>query len=147
MALDRFRGPNGISQMIALIESATPERRSALLRSLNLENPGLASLIKTKVLTIDKVLEWETGAMASLLKAFSHDDCLNLLLLSGRSPHLSPRLKAAWELAFSEQPKAVFNTNQLRNADVIEMNLVHRIRELERLGLFKLVDVDPARAA
>lgn len=147
MALDRFRGPNGISQMIALIESASPERRSALLHSLHLENPGLASLIKTKVLTIDKILAWETGAVASLLKAFSRDECLNLLLLSSRSPHLSPRLKAAWELAFNEQPKAVFNTSQLRNADVIEMNLIHRVRELERLGLFKLIDVDPARAA
>lgn len=147
MALDRFRGPNGISQMIALIESATPERRSALLRSLNLENPGLASLIKTKVLTIDKILEWDTSALASLLKVFSHDDCLNLLLLSNRSPQLSPRLKAAWELAFGEQPKAVLNTNQLRNADVIEMNLIHRVRELERLGLIKLIDIDPARAA
>lgn len=147
MALDRFRGPNGISQMIALIESASPERRSALLHSLHLENPGLASLIKTKVLTIDKILAWETGAVASLLKTLSRDECLNLLLLSSRSPHLSPRLKAAWELAFNEQPKAVFNTSQLRNADVIEMNLIHRVRELERLGLFKLIDVDPARAA
>ena len=147
MALDRFRGPNGISQMIALVESATPERRSALLHSLNLENPGLASLIKTKVLTIDKILAWETGAVASLLKALSRDECLNLLLLSSRSPHLSPRLKAAWELAFNELPKAVFNTTQLRNADVIEMNLIHRVRELERLGLIKLVDIDPARAA
>lgn len=147
MALDRFRGPNGISQMIALIESATPERRSALLHSLNIENPGLASLIKTKVLTIIKVLEWETGALTSLLQVFEHDERLNLLLLASRNQHLASRLKAAWVLAFNEDPPTVLNTHQLRNADVIEMNLIHRVRELERLGLFRLIDVDPARAA
>ncbi len=147
MALERFRGPGKISQMIALVESATPERREALLRSIALENPGLGALIQTKVLTLSKILQWNSDALASLLKQLSQQERAGLILLASRDQQSPPHLTAAWELAFHEKLELAPNPSQLRNAEVLEINLIHRIRELERLGLFRVIDADPAQAA
>lgn len=131
-----------------------------LMRSLQIDNPALAAFVKTKVLTIDKVMLWPQPALVDLIQNLQPNEVQDLERLAKTKRDWSDRVGAAI-LASKTTPSAPggggasnrweqqssANSPSKLSLDVVEISLIGRIRELERLGRLRLSDIDPARAA
>lgn len=64
--LSRFRKPGGFMQLLALIESCDPTKQKNLLGLVGAEDPGWAHLLKTKALSLDRILSWPTEVLMEI---------------------------------------------------------------------------------
>lgn len=156
MLLRRFRGPNGIFQMIALLESSSEERQRTLLASFASENPGLASLLKTKVLTPDRIFSWDEKSLEPLFSelALSPTEFLGgVLALIQNLPDrkalgvfvrgLEPLVSKA---RFNELRAVAEKTRDVAVLDGVRTQLLTKVRELERTGQLDIAAFDPPKA-
>lgn len=128
--------------MIALMEAASEERRELLLKSLALEDPGLASLIKLKTLTFDKILKWPEEHLISFLKELSEEEFKSVQVLALAREDWQRRLQTVCDnkgLALSVSAKSA--VGRVTAAGVIELQLIGRARELERMGVLPIEDL------
>lgn len=166
MLLRRFRGPNGIFQLIALLESSSEERQHELLTSLASENPGLASLIKTKVLTPAHIFSWDEKTLEPLFDDLveSPDDFLGGLLailqkenqkgsasaaqaLGAFVRGLEPRLgKSRFANLRAVASKLAATAQNVAVLDGVRTLLLVKVREFERTGVLKIAAFDPPKA-
>ena len=56
--LDRYRKPGGFIQLVNLIETCGKEKQEKLLLTVRTEDPAWEELIRTKLLSVQRVLGW-----------------------------------------------------------------------------------------
>lgn len=139
----RFRKNGGLGQMLAMLESSTPERQKHLLRSLQHEDPSLAALLRTKVLNVERVARWPQAVLRQI--ALTLDDATCRGIASALQEAADPQLQRHWLEALDpfRRPNIEAAAFSPELMDAARFQLFARIRELERTGEIKLAEFDP----
>ena len=140
MTFQRFRGPQGVFQTIALLESCSKTRRQQLLDVMALENSGLAALVKTKVLTIDHVASWTSVELRKLSAELAPElrrRLFSVLIEANQSSKLK-------ELGVPVDSK--FATFASEEREALDLLIVLKARELERIGILEIWRFDPPKS-
>lgn len=64
--LSRFRKIGGFSQLLLLLETTEGERQKQLLRTVASEDPGWAYMVRGKLLTVDRLLNWPVDVLLEI---------------------------------------------------------------------------------
>lgn len=140
MTFQKFRGPQGVFQTIALLESCSKSRRQQLLDAMTLENSGLAALVKTKVLTIDHVASWTSVELRKLSAELTPDLRRRLFSVLFEASQ-SSKLK---ELGVPQDSN--FKTFASEEREALDLLIVLKARELERIGILEIWRFDPPKS-
>lgn len=141
--LRRYQKPGGFLQLVQLIETCNPQKQQQLLSSIEKESPVWAQEVKNKVLTIEKIFNWNEQTLAELISRVQE------LTLSIAVHGLDP---AVWE-----RVSKTLSHGQLRRIDDLSktkkptpaeistafMKIITEIREMISLGYIQLAKVDP----
>lgn len=65
--LKRYQKPGGFLQLVQLIESCTPQKQLQLLSSIEKESKIWSDEVKKKILSVDRILSWDSEALADVL--------------------------------------------------------------------------------
>lgn len=57
--LARYKKAGGFEQLLQLIETCSPKKQENFLKLIQAENKNVADLILEKMLTVDKILNWD----------------------------------------------------------------------------------------
>ncbi|MBK9292922.1 MAG: hypothetical protein IPM57_00495 [Oligoflexia bacterium] len=57
--LARYKKPGGLQQLIALLESCLSKKRELLLNTIMQEDKEFGTMVKSKLLTVEKVFKWD----------------------------------------------------------------------------------------
>src|ERR1700728_2960594 len=57
--LARFRKPGGVQQLVTLLESCLSKKKETLLNTIMTEDPQFGAMVKSKILTMEKVFSWD----------------------------------------------------------------------------------------
>jgi hypothetical protein len=140
MTFQRFRGPKGVFQLIALLETCSKSRRQELFNSVSADNPALGAILKTKVLTIDHIAGWTSVELRRLSAELNNDlrsRLFGVLFESGQTAKLK-------ELGVPQDSK--IKTFPLPEHEQLDVLIVLKARELERIGFLELWQFDPTKS-
>ena len=140
MTFQRFRGPSGIFQLIALLETCSKSRRLELFNTVSADNPALGAIVKTKVLTIDHISSWTSVELRQLSAELNNDLRNRLFGILHESGH-GAKLK---ELGVQQDSK--FKTFPPPEHEQLDVLIVLKARELERIGILELWRFDPTKS-
>ncbi len=66
--LDRYKKSGGFLQLVQLVETTLGTKREQILKIIHDENPRWAEQVKTKMLTVEKILGWDDQIVADIMK-------------------------------------------------------------------------------
>lgn len=142
--LSRFRKSGGFYQLLSLLESCDAEKQKQLLHLVASEDPGWAHLVKIKVLTVEKILNWPTNVLQEI--AAHVPDSLHLSLLIGFSDYQKQKWISALPTMRGRDLKDrlhLFTANPQEAASAA-IKLVQIVRELESEGKIHFKQFDPS---
>lgn len=142
--LARFRKIGGFSQLLLLLETTEGERQRQLMRMVASEDPGWAYMVRGKLLTVDRILNWPIDVLLEISPLIS--DSVATVIWIQIQPYqqdkwlkcISPnRLRAIKELAGAKEW-----TSGEKNAAAIK--LIQTVRQLIQEDKIPLQSVDPS---
>lgn len=148
--LARFRKPGGFRELVILIERCSPDKQKSLFHKIAAEDPGWAHLLKTKVLTFRRILDWPPETLMEITPNLSDHTLVvlykvaesyskkNQLLLHEKLLDSLPYFKKSEIL---DQATVVDITISDQNAALLR--LLHTVRELELRGKISFKNFDP----
>lgn len=152
--------------MMALLESSPLERRDELLRHLEKEDRSLALLLRSRTLSLDRILSWPPELLCPLLARLP-DDILGRIVLGLEHRIYSDGLKAQHPIdplvAGLRNLRSIAGSDRLESSTQhlrtqrgsskslsqdhhLEVLVVSLARDLEREGLIDLRQFDPPAA-
>jgi flagellar motor switch protein FliG len=139
----RLRKNGGLGQILAMLESSTPDRQKHLLRSLQHEDPSLAALLRTKVLNVERVARWPQSVLRQIVLTLDDATCRGIA--SALQEAVDPQLQQRWFEALDpfRRPKIEANAHAPELIEAARFQLFARIRDLERNGEIHLAEFDP----
>lgn len=141
--LARFRKPNGLIQLIRLIETSEPDKRKKLLELVAKEDPGWAHMVQSKALSLERILSWPDDTLyqifgkvpapllASLTQEISETEVMRFKSLLSASVR-----REVEELA--SQKRASTQERWVACIKVFQC-----VRELQDEGSLRLASIDP----
>lgn len=141
--IDRYRKKGGFLQLLNLIETTGKDKQEKFLKMIADENPAWEEQIRTKMLTLDRVLSWSHDTLSEI---FHRMPPINTaMIVGGISPEkaqpvlncLSPREKKSVEFAL--EGKTVTSGETLAAV----MKLFTEIRKMAHDGIIKFEKIDP----
>lgn len=158
--MDRFTKNRSLSQLLQLVESSPDDAKSHVLLAIHRENPAWASLIRTKVLTPERVLEWDARVVRMILDELT-DDQIRALQAGLLDPSTN-KLREALSLdpariIRSRESQASIDRTVDRTVDLNKVSLgeitaarlliVSKVRDLESHGTLDLSAIAPLHVA
>jgi flagellar motor switch protein FliG len=136
--LARFRKPGGVQQLVALLESCLTKKREALLNTIQTEDPEFASMVKTKILTAERVFKWDPLVVSEATTKMS-ERTLAIALKGLPSECIPIAMHTMREL----KKREVMNLIEVLKPTPVEVEsahikLVETVRNLEKEGSIKL---------
>lgn len=144
--LDRYKKKNGFVQLLTLIETSSKQKQEQFLTLIKQENPAWEEALKSKVLTVERILTWPRNIRAEL---FSRVQNLTLAVaFHSQSPEkfeeifscLSNTDIRKLQLMMSELNPSVNDTTSCL------IKLIGEVRGLINQGIIKLDKFDPDMA-
>jgi flagellar motor switch protein FliG len=135
---DRMNRHGDVDQILFLLESSTPEQQHDLIQQMQKTDPAKAALIRTKLMTIDRVYSLDEESLGRILEDL--DDRTFSLSLCGLDAELRKR---ALELVNNQKRKNALMLLKSTRTDNPEIQIAHRqivqkARELENAGKIHL---------
>ena len=142
--LNRYRKQKGgFEQLLHVVEACTPEKLEAFLKLIDGEDKGWGALIRTKLLTIERIFAWEEGTVRLivaqipnrlLIAAFKDDGTATL----ERIRNMMPKLRQdEFDLDLAG---AAITQGQRESARVM---VIRKVREWTKSGHIRLELIDP----
>jgi flagellar motor switch protein FliG len=141
--LKRFQKQDGFRQLLLVVESSSKKKQEQLLNAIAEENKPTALLLKKKMLTIDRVLNWNPMIIAELTSRVSDKVLAGLMVrknqeqidkIASTIPHNKMRLILS-----------IVQTLQMSDPelDAIHFKIFEKVRELDSEGVISLRRIDP----
>lgn len=141
--LNRFRKQGGFNQLLALIETCDPVKQRNLLHLVGSEDPGWAHLVRSKCLTLDKVMSWPQEILMEITPHLTEK--VILALHSGMSLDQQVRFLAALPSSLVRVLQdQLTNPVTLPEQHAAMIKLIQLVRDLEGQGKFKFSSFDPS---
>lgn len=144
--LTRFRKQGGFNQLLALIELCDPAKQRSLLHLVGTEDPGWAYLLRSKVLTRDRIMNWPQKILMEITVHLSEPvllalySSLNLTQKQRLLASLDSDVLVRLSTEINENSRSEF-TDAEKNAASIK--LIQIVREMEGEGQLKFSAFDP----
>ncbi len=148
--LNRFRKPGGFQQLLTLIETCEPAKQKNLLHLVGTEDPGWASLVKTKSLNIDRVLSWP---VETLMEITPHLPDMILLSIyhyaqaqSSRDQNLADKILESLPSIKAKELRSLADSRTPNPAEQASatIKVIQTVRDLESKGLLRFSKIDPS---
>ncbi|MFN7262945.1 MAG: FliG C-terminal domain-containing protein [Pseudobdellovibrionaceae bacterium] len=143
--LSRFRKPGGFQQLLALIESCEADKQKSLLHLVAQEDPGWAFLVKSKVLTADKIFSWDSSHLMEILPQLPQRVLVAFYCFSDEQKQKLILRSLDSNLARKVQEEALENPAEPGELRSARIKLIQAVRSLEAEGKLRLSLIDPAR--
>lgn len=144
--LARYRKPGGFLQLLTLIETCEPTKQAKLLDLVGNEDPGWAVLVKTKTITLPKIINWKVEALMEVTYhlpekilatvIFSQPEAIQEKIIKSLPPTKTREVKSLLGI--------IKPTPGEQNAAMIKM--IQIIRDLDKAGKINLGLIDPSLA-
>ncbi len=82
--IDRYRKKGGFVQLLNLIETTGKEKQEKFLSMIKEESPAWEAEIRNKMLTLDKVISWNSTYLAEI---FPHVPAIQMAMIIGGLPN------------------------------------------------------------
>lgn len=140
--LARYRKPGGVQQLVALLESCLTKKREVLLNTICTEDKDFGAMIKSKILTMEKVFSWDPLVISEATTRLSERTLA--IALKGLPPEA---FQKATHTMRDLKKREVTNLLEVLKPTAIEIEsahikLIEKVRELEREGSIKLDEND-----
>lgn len=140
----RYRKEGGFQQLVTLLETSSTSRRQDLFLAIQKEDPAWGALLKTKVLTTDRIFSWREDFIRKILLGL---DPRTLALVVG-SLESQARERALNVLGSPLREEwSEFRAEKHAPQEEIEaahLKLIQHVRELDRKKALSLEEADPA---
>jgi flagellar motor switch protein FliG len=142
----RMKREIGFRQLLVRLETCPHDERERFLASIAADDPGRAALLRTKSLSLDRVLKWDPTILAHVFSGLAPR---TLACLMAISPHEMEIATNCLSNNYLKNVNALGRTQPFTENDMeaARIQLFTHIRELERLGELTLDQIDPVAAA
>jgi flagellar motor switch protein FliG len=65
--LARFKKQGGLDALLVLLETCGAKKREALMKNIEAEDKAFATMVKTKLLSVERILSWEPLILAEIV--------------------------------------------------------------------------------
>lgn len=140
--LARYKKPGGTQQLVALLESCLSKKRELLLNTIMAEDKDFGNMIKSKLLTVEKIFRWDPLIVCEATTQLSERTLA--VALKGLPPEA---FAIATHTMRDLKKREVVNLLEVIKPTAVEIEsahikLVEKVRELEKHGSIKLGDDD-----
>ena len=132
--LDRYRKKDGFKQLLYLIETCNPQKKTQFMNIVKTEDPKWADLISKKMLTIEVIFSWS----AEVLGEFTVEIPPRTLAIAAKKPGKDALMKAIATLPHLKQREIeeMFNSlspspNEIYAAGI---KVIEKVRQLTDSG-------------
>ncbi len=140
--LARFRKQGGLMQLLQLIETSEADKQRHLLELVGQEDPGWASLIKSKRLTLQRILTWPDEVLTQILFHLPAEFTSNLChVLNAAEAEKIERCLPKGKRRDYERLRDHRPTHQERW--VAQVKMITTTRDLINGGILRLAAFDP----
>lgn len=140
--LDRYKKKGGFHQLLSLIETSGKQKQEQFLALISQESPVWEEAIRQKMLTMDKILSWETG---HLREVFSRIQPLTLATAThGLSAEKISLVLSCMSASDQKKIQLVLDESKPTPAEVgtCIMKIITETRGIISGGLIKLEKID-----
>ena len=140
--LARYKKPGGVQQLVQLLETCLTKKREALLNTIYAEDKDFGAMVKTKVLTVERVFKWDPLVVSEATTR------MGVRTLAIALKGLPPECFAIATHTMRELKKReVHNMLETVKPNAVEIEsahikLVEEVRKLEKEGSIKLDEND-----
>lgn len=142
--VDRYKKSGGFVQLLQVIETCGPKKYDQFMGIITEEDPSWAEAIKEKMLTFDKILDWQPEILLEVLA--NVNSLAFCTALKGIAPDLQNKFLSA--LSHQERRKLEQRLDDIKpNANEISscvMKVVSETRALLTAGTLKAAKIDQA---
>lgn len=144
--ISRYKKPGGFLQLLALIETCGFQKQEKLLKALEEEDSHWAEAIKTKLLSLQKILAWDDSSLMTVLGA--QKPLVLGTALHGFDEPTREKLLRLLPHSLKIKVGEVFG-NKIPNAGeiaTVQSQMVTEVRALIDSGQLDLTRIDPSLA-
>lgn len=142
--LMRYKKQGGFQQLLILFETSSPEARAELLKTIQNEDPGWAALLKTKMLTLEKVFSWNAAFLVGVLNGVEAETLAAVLATQG-TLNIAKVLSVLSPLREKEVSTLLKERHfTVAESEAARVKLLVHIRDLDREGRIRIGDADPS---
>jgi len=144
-ALKQFRQPGGFQQLLQVLEISEPTKQRGMLQLVALEDPGWAHLLKLKILTVDRILQWDSSSLQQILVSLPTEPLFHLY--SGSSEKQRGQIDRCLPAQISQELRTMLTSKKPATSQAVFMagvRLIQSVRELQSMGAIDLNIVDPS---
>lgn len=140
--LARYRKPGGVQQLVQLLESCLSKKRETLLNTIIAEDKDFGTMIKTKLLTIEKIFKWDPLVVSEATTRMGERTLA--IALKGMPPEA---FAVATHTMRDLKKREVQNMLETVKPNAVEIEsahikLVETVRNLEKEGSIRLDEND-----
>jgi flagellar motor switch protein FliG len=141
--LSRYKKKGGFEQLLTLIETCAPAKREQLIKVIQNEDPSWASLLKTKTLTMEKVLGWKAETIGEVVNEMP--DRILASALQGLDEQQFSRATATMTHSKRGMIERMMAETKSTPGEIetARMKILVRVREMERDRRLDLKMIDP----
>ena len=142
--LARYKKKGGFEQLLTLIETCAPAKQEQLLKVIQNEDPGWAALIKTKALTMEKVLAWKPESIGEVINEMS--DRILAAAFKGIPAELFAKATTTMTHFKRGEIERLMGEASSTPGEIetARMKILIRVREMERDRRLDLKNIDPS---
>ncbi len=135
--LARYKKQGGMDALLSLLETCGTKKREALMKNIEAEDKNFAAQVKTKLLTVERVLTWDPLVLAEVVS--KTQETYLALLIKGH-----PTAFNTITYAMKEMPKKSLQlvvegiTPKPEEVEVACMKFIEKVRETIKAGSIKV---------
>lgn len=143
-ALSRFRKPNGLLQLVRLVETTDPEKRTQLMQLIAKEDPGWAHMVHVKALTFERLAQWPDETLERVFNQFPAGQVAPLIQTA--SGTLAKKIYHSLPQTLVHEVDALLRDRRFSKEEkaTAQIKLFGVIRELQEKGILIFSQFDPA---
>ncbi len=141
--LARYKKPGGFEQLLQLIETCSPKKQETFLKLIEQENANVAGLIKEKMLSVDKVLNWNQQTVVEITTQISPK--VLAICLAGKPQDMVEKATATLTHFQKQEIHTLISGSKPTSGEVeaAAIKLIQTVRMLHSQKRIRLEKIDP----
>lgn len=141
--LARYKKQGGFEQLLLLIETSNDKKQQQFLQLIEAESPMTAAMIKSKMLTLDKIFSWDASFLGDI--TINVPSKILAILLKGRPESVVQNVIATFPHVKKQEVLASAKemTPSVGEYESARIKLIQTVRDLNKAGSIKISKISP----
>jgi flagellar motor switch protein FliG len=141
--LARYKKQGGFEQLLLLLETSNIKKQEQFLKLIEAENPSTAHLLKSKILTLDKILSWDASFLGDITAQIPPK--ILAAVLKGQKDEVIQKCIATFPHGKKQEILQILKDSNVTPGEIetAKMKMISTVRELNRNKIIKLEKVAP----